>query len=435
VTYIARFPILACHAAPLTKPFSTIREYRTSEFVETEIRKFQHTLQPLNEHVLQIRESIMNDYLTVSGELESSGVNQMHDVSGPYEYYSLRKHNENYCNIYRKKTNSGKEESVLNLDKLSSTYNQMLTMVEFKLSQCHTLAAVIVELHDSDRYAVIVKDVTKNVTCEITLPPEISPLSMEVVSARSDVYLVIASSVDGVRPSRVFTIRLNRNNLFGLRGWSATQRMRTITIDKESVSCIVDDLRPAFFLSLGRSKDDRYLFIHHHSKTSSEITLLDVLNPHAPPITLKSAKPGEQMFVDHIPGYFYVAERTTSDSELEIKRLSSAGCHITRGCFDELSEWEHIWPSESDRAKGYFVEDYDIFEHYLVVYGRSSINGNLFVQLLGLRDGEVVKEHTCESLFPMLGTRATTLTPRANLNYLSQTARFVVCSPILPGVN
>lgn len=407
------------------------KTYRQSKFVEREIRNFENNLRI--ESVLPIKKTIINDYLCVSAELESFHANSMHDVSGPYEYYSRRKCNENYCNIYRKKSNSLKEEDVLNLDKISSIYNQTLTMIEFKLSQCHAIAAVIVNFHESERYAIIVKDIVKNVACEVSLPRHIQPLSIELVSSFSEVYIYVTVSSDGVRPSEVLQIRSNVKKLFGQREWTATQRIRTIIPDNDAITSVICDSRPAFFLSLCRSKDDRFLFVHHHSKTSSQISLLDVQNPRNHIITLKTAVPAEQMFADHIPGYFYVAERKSTDADLTIKRFPSQSELLMEDYFSRFELGEHIWPSATDRAKGYFVEDYDIFKDHLVVYGRSSINGGLFVQLIRLCDGVVIKEHSCASLVPTLGTLVTTLTPRSNGNYMSGTTRFAVSSPLLPG--
>ena len=420
--------------------------FNVSKFVASENTKFEHFFKPLECKVAGIREAIFADYIRVSEALESQQDGHIRDISGSYEYYSCRKNDENYCNIYRKRLDSMREESVFSLDALSKVYGEALTLLDFKLSQCHTLAGVLVELQDSGRSAIVLKDIARNVVCEVDLSSaEACPVSIDLMRAApsptspGSLYLFVTSSLDGVRPSHVHRAPLQCLDLFGSSGWSAAQRLRTWALPRPCWTLVVLEHRPSFFLSTGRSKDNRWLFTHHQSKTSTEVTAIDLTDPASEPITLKVAVDAEQLFVEHTPGYFYAAHRSGS-GDLEIKRLSSLseseGTTTPHNYLDNRigsTTWEHVWPTAQDRSGGLFVEDYDLFERHMVVYGRRDSDGGLFLQLIRLEDGAVLAEHTCASLARMIGTRPTTLTPRANGNYRSDTAAFAVSSPILPG--
>lgn len=63
---------------------------------------------------------------------------------------------------------------------------------------------------------------------------------------------------------------------------------------------LLEEADPRFFLSLGRTKDWRFLLLSSNSKTSSEVHLLDAQSPaSSPPLLVQRRRPGLEYFVEH----------------------------------------------------------------------------------------------------------------------------------------
>ncbi len=174
----------------------------------------------------------------------------------------------------------------------------------------------------------------------------------------------------------------------------------------------------AFFLSIGATKDKRFVSVSANSKTSSEVHLLP--GPASPdttsfaPALFRQRQTGVQYFVDHGGSAFFIV--TNKGSEDGEYRLMTCPTHDT-------SEWglyHHHDHTESS------IEDMDLFQDHCVLYDRLEGIPSLHV---------LSRAFPASSHRPALPHEATgRLQLGLNQDYRAQAVRFSVSSPILPDV-
>jgi oligopeptidase B len=185
-----------------------------------------------------------------------------------------------------------------------------------------------------------------------------------------------------------------------------------------SLELLVTESDPRYFLMLSRSRDQRFLLLHHLSKTDSEVSLIDLSSSQSKPQTLVSRLWGRQCFVNHVPGHFLVAARdlrpsaeSPDDAELAIFRHATEDILKHGLVHSPLSETMSrmpssavtLWPSPGS-SRGW-LDDYDIFPDRIVAYGKRGA-GLVFVQLINTTTGAVVREFDSESLSSLVGGHA-----------------------------
>jgi protease II len=511
--------------------------------INSEIATFHKYTGGFIEHQIQdIQNMIFDDYVATSASENSDDENESsYEVSGPHEYIFYREKDKNHSNLFRRplplSDSSAADEPnnasrlILDIDRLAKYYNRPISLVHLKLSEDYNLIAFVLEVINEDSSSscdsyrqtkVLLKNIDLDVTCELELPAKMTPVDLEITSTPSgtncglenSLVLYISSSNDGIRPSSVHSLQLDPLLLFGknktfplhLQGERRVKKkqrgtpklsLRTFLVHPRDLTLLVEEGDPAYFLDLAKSKDGQYVLVHHHSKVSSEVSSIrigscseqqeqedDVMNVAR---TLIPRLKGQQCFVNHAHGCFYVAavssrrhgktHHTDVSEELSIRSISS---HSSQSCSD-WSEWDVVWPSQRDvtgsgsgNNNRFILDDYDIFEKHILVYARDKqTNGDISIQLLEIQakecsesqpvlpDNAGVKSNNPPDLYhvklvkvwtgvdfrSMLeschhssgeGGTATedyvwTVTPGANGNFDSKMAHFSLTSTVIPG--
>lgn len=113
-----------------------------------------------------------------------------------------------------------------------------------------------------------------------------------------------------------------------------------------------------FNLSISRSKDERYLFIHSASTLSDECRFLLSEQPEGKWRVFQRRQPELEYHIDHLNDQFYIV--TNKDSATNFK--------VMRTCLKQTDQkyWMDIIP----HRENYLVEDIELFKDYLVVQQR-----------------------------------------------------------------
>jgi hypothetical protein len=465
-----------------TYSFSIRRDFlSTSSSLHQEKLRYQKYFHPLFPKIQDIQNEIKDEYSRTC----ESDLHDLHDIFGDYEYFYKRKDQQNYSNFYRKPIvqhgevakkatkESGKssvqridenEELLVDVNKLGEIYNELMKIQRLKISSDHQYIALLVSLEGTQRQKLLLKSLKDNVICEISLPkgipPEICDLELDIASFTHNetpsISLYLTCTEDGIRPSSLRYLQVSHRKLVGSlpRVKSSNQRMRVIFIPSTKV--LITESDPTYFLMISRSRDHRYLLIHHLSKTTSEVSLIDSFQHRPTPQTrlLVSRSWGKQCFVNHVPGYFLLASRDLSFAPLASPSvLDSCDLRIFRylddqilqrevidsfPSTDEIGKSNSLWPPIGDSSSLYsdsigWIDDYDIYPNRIVAYGKRGA-GFVFIQLINTATGEIIREFNSANLADLVGNPVSHVIPGANSNYLSKAFRFSVSSPVLPGL-
>ena len=186
---------------------------------------------------------------------------------GAYEYSTRFEIGGQHPIFCRRRIESGSEEVLLHGDKEAKGQSF------FKISGCahstdHLKLAYAVDLNGSERFQVLVRDLTTG-----------KNFATKVEDARGD----IAWANDG---KTLFYTMLDENH--------RPFRIMRHTLDKEQKQddLIYEEADPGFFVSLDKCQSGQFIIISAHDHTTSEIHLVNANDPHFPPEIVEPRKKG-----------------------------------------------------------------------------------------------------------------------------------------------
>lgn len=164
-----------------------------------------------------------------------------------------------------------------------------------------------------------------------------------------------------------------------------------------------------FFLSLGKTKDEKYLLLDLSTHVCTELWILDANDPKAAPQLLVARRPNIELGILHNDGWWYLI---TNEDALNFRLMR------VRSDAPARENWEEVLPHSPD-----FKIDYaDSFRDYIAVFGRK--NGLKSILIYHIPTGEV---HDVEFPDPVFTTGSS-----ANLEFESQVLRFKYSSLTRP---
>jgi protease II len=425
---------------------------------------------------------------------------------GQYQYFSLSSDEdstENSTIIYRqlRATVPSKDKCcgleiekipVLDIDHLMTVVPNMITVSRMKPSLDHNMIAFAVDLKDKveneatsltgqerDRSAFFIKDIRRNIICKLDVSKAVAGAARQLIvdfewsvsfSGNTLMYLVLNDSLHrphlvSILSSEMFPMNTDNN--------TDTAAMRIFALETAHIKEILREDDIAFNVDVGRSKDDKYVIISRHSKTSSEVAVAPVPLPLIDPTdiasngftTILQRQRGLKYYVDHCDGMFHVAANlphgplsplscapplNSSDelhTDLSIIRYPSARLmdFTAQNCLDgriqsNFNGWETVFPTSIDRSKpkreNVSIRDFDIFQNKIVIYGRSC--GYPTIRILDLhssaacRGGSHVEDLTA-AVRAAVGSDMFSMRADVGTALDSDTAHFTVSSPLVPG--
>lgn len=180
-----------------------------------------------------------------------------------------------------------------------------------------------------------------------------------------------------------------------------------------SQNCQTDELvyfeeDPTFNISLSKSSDNRYVFINCDNTLTDEVLYLDSGNPDGQFRIFSAREKGVKYRVDHNGGTFYVL---TNSGGAEDYRVMSCGKKHT-----SADAWEEVLPE----TRGTVIEDFQIFDNYLVV---SEVHeANMDIRVMDLVSGEIHRvpfEASCYQA--SIGTNMDVSTDKLRISFSSLT--------------
>lgn len=430
---------------------------------------------------------------------------------GQYQYFSLSSDEdstENSTIIYRqlrapvpsKDKCRGLEIEkipVLDIDHLMTVVPNMVTVSRMKPSLDHDMIAFAVDLQygdeneatslsgqERDRSAFFIKDIRRNIICKLDISKAVAGAASQAIvdfewsvssNGNTLLYLVLNDSLH--RPYLVTEIDVSMlsSEMFPANtdNNSDTAAMRIFALETAHMKDILREDDGAFNVDVGRSKDDKYVIISRHSKTSSEVAVAPVPLPVIDPTDIASngftiilqRQRGLKYYVDHCDGMFYVAANlphgpqsplsctpplhSTDElhSDLSIIRYPSTRLmkFTSQKCLDgriqsDFNGWETVFPTSIDRSnpkhQNVSIRDFDIFQNKIVIYGRSG--GYPTVRILDLhssaacRGGSHVEDLTA-AVRAAVGSDMFSMRADVGTALDSDTAHFTASSPLVPG--
>ncbi|XP_063902201.1 prolyl endopeptidase-like [Zophobas morio] len=183
-----------------------------------------------------------------------------------------------------------------------------------------------------------------------------------------------------------------------------------------------------FFLNISRTKNGHLVLLGSHSKTSSEVWLVDAHTSSQPTEIHTHSRSKIQLlcsrnskikyYVEHVSSdipensfYLLICQKTEA-TDLEIVKAYHLGSDHTLG--------EKLFNSNSETK----IEEVDVFNTYCVIYGKLKRTGDASVKVLHY-DGRKVDDVE-------LPVAYCTVAPCPSLDYTAETFKFTLSSPILP---
>jgi protease II len=300
---------------------------------------------------------------------------------------------------------SGEIKLVLNVSDFAKVVPNYVSILKMKASIDHRFVAFLVELSGESTPGLFVKDVGNNVISRLNISCGRDFEVGDFEWTESSFLIVLADSLH--RPYRLVKLKnrpYDRNDCLDKKGSSirgiisdASQILTSYLVREEDVHELMAEPDQQYFVDIGRSKDDTFVFVTAQSKLSSEVRYMIAKDTAASSVvpevvTMFNRQLNAKYFVDHDNDYFYVASnvdiskeadalssnhvgnsnRSVSRGEMAIYRLRSL--ELTRAMREteppSQARWRRLWPSDDFLNKVAFVEDFDVVGDKVIVYGR-----------------------------------------------------------------
>jgi hypothetical protein len=213
-----------------------------------------------------------------------------------------------------------------------------------------------------------------------------------------DTSIYVTLSRDELRPCAVYQCMLRHviNSDPSInRGKSNLAIVKTVAMPPSSLRMLAQELEDArLFLDVTRSKDNKYVIIHSHSKSCSEAIIFDESKASLRLFSKRVA--GLQYFVTSCGDSFYIVSNLGhAGASLKLLRWSPTNAKVNikpEGAMCSPAEWTAIFPGLSQEASGgisgdvLHVTDIDISSAGLaVLYGRKA--GRPGLSVIDLKTG------------------------------------------------
>lgn len=187
----------------------------------------------------------------------------------------------------------------------------------------------------------------KDLHTDKIISDELPNTSADAYWANDDQTIFYTVKDDTLRPYRVYRHTLNT------------------PISEDELIYEEDD--PTFYISLNKSKSNRFIFIESNSTLTSEVHLIDADSPLAPIKIFQERARGVEYSIDHDGVHFYI-----------LTNYQSLNFQLMR-CSEERTQLPE-WSTVVDGREEILLEDMDVFRDYLVLTERE--NGLLKIRIL-----------------------------------------------------
>lgn len=304
---------------------------------------------------------------------------------GPYYYYSRDVEGKQY-KVYCRKQGSldAEEEVILDVNKLAEG-KDFMRIGPYDISPDHQLLAYGYDDSGNERYSMRFKNLQNG-----TLMPEIiEGISNEVVFANDNKTAFYTVPDDAWR-----TYRLYRH---------------VIGSDSSEDVLVYEEPDERFWMSIGKTKDKRYLLLYLGSEVTSEFRYLDADNPTGEFTMIAPRREGIEYNVSHRDGLFYIL---TNEDAVNFKVVTAPVS--TPG----PANWKAFLPYDASIK----TDAVETFKDFLVLYQR--VDGLQTIRVYDFASDEYHNVSFPETVYSYYG--------HANPEFDSDLFRFTYESMVTP---
>ena len=275
---------------------------------------------------------------------------------GDYFYYTRTEAGQQYAIHCRKQGSlDAPEEIILDENELASGQPYFKLGIR-EISPDHTILAYSTDTTGSERYTIFFKELA---TGDL-LPDQIPQTNNEAEWANDNRTLFYTAPNEEWRPYQL--------------------RRHTLGDDPAQDPIIYQEDDALFLVSIGKSKDEAYLFLSVAGIESSEAYFLDANDPAGDFTLIQPRQKRIRYSADHRQGQFYIL----TNEDAPNRKLM-----ITPVTAPQKKNWQELIPHDPER----YLEAVELFADYMAVYGRT--RGLRALQIHNFTDGQ-----TREITFP-----------------------------------
>ncbi|MDN5869103.1 MAG: S9 family peptidase [Nitrococcus sp.] len=254
----------------------------------------------------------------------------------PYWYYTRTRAGAEHPVFCRRRGTAapqGAEEVILDANELA-VGRDYFALGSVEISPSHRYLAYSEDLDGSERYALRIRDLDSGQRLDAVSPQTSGALAW-ANDSRTLIYVLLDAAQ---RPWRVMRHRLGEQ--------------------QDADSEVLREEDAAYFASVGKTKDQRYLLINLASNITSEVHLLDADDSDARPVCFRERQHGIEYAVEHRGDEYFVL---TNRAAVNFQLLRVPASRLA----DEAS-WQTL-VAHCDRVK---LEDFELFERHLALLSR-----------------------------------------------------------------
>lgn len=304
---------------------------------------------------------------------------------GPYDYYSRTEKDRQYSIYCRKRTEpSASEEVILDVNQLEEghDYTQIGVLC---LNTRHDILAYSIDHDGSEKYTMRFKDLRSGQM----LPDRIERTYYSAEWANDNRTFFYVTTDGTNRPYRLYR--------------------HVLGTDPAQDTLIYEETDERFFMTLNKSRSDRFLFLELNSQITSEVRYLDADHPDGPFRTVLPRRHGIEYSITHRADSFIM---TTNDDAVNFKVLVIPVSDIGQAA------WRELVPHREDVV----IEHTDAFKDYLILLERTGgLNRFHVIDVLAQTDYYVNFD---EPTFAITGSD--------NYVYNTRVFRYQFSSPLTP---
>ncbi|XP_022632440.1 uncharacterized protein LOC106779835 isoform X1 [Vigna radiata var. radiata] len=300
-------------------------------------------------------------------------------------------------------TRSEREEILLDWNELADKYGYV-NVGTCRVSPDHNYLAYTLDISGGEQYTLQVKDLRSG----LIDPKSKVNGAVSLAWAQDASSLFYTQSDENQRPYRVLCRKLGYDHLCEF----------PVFTENDSSFCV----------DITSTKDGKFITVNSNSRTSSEVYVIDSVNPSNGLQKLCSRTSGVQYFVEHHSGLFYIL----TNAPIPESQWSGQGYYLVRCRVEDIesTKLQNIILPDNDMG----IYDMDIFDGYLVLF----FNNKGFPVLCSLNfplQIDLKHQSYIQDLKPWyfpLPSNTCSVSPGSNHDFLRMVYRVVLSSPVMP---
>lgn len=331
------------HGDTISDPYFWLREKDNPEVIEYLEAENNYTETVLADYA-ELREQLYQELKSRIKEDDSS----VPAKSDNCYYYHRMEAGKQYP-IYCRKQDSlnSPEVVILNCNTLAEGLSYFSLGV-FDVSPNHQLLAYSTDTNGSESYTIYFKDLSTGELLSDRLENTYYG-SAWANDNRTFYYTVLDNNL---RPYRLYRHRLGQ--------------------PQSADELVYEETDPQFFISCGKSRDDRFVFFSCDGNVTSEVYFISADDPNGTPTVIAVRERGVEYSVTHHEGYFYIL---TNEQAKNFRLMRTPVNSLDK------SNWEEFLPHDPE----VLLEDIDEFKDYLIISDR--YQGLQRLRIYHFRDG------------------------------------------------